>query len=332
MRKLGEWDKTHSPFFYGEQCMAKKFDLEAYKKTIEANNIPKKKDKYVVLDECIQAVIGIPGVPLGHITQIFGKSDTGKTSLLFHAAAQAQKQGILPVFLITEGKIDWTRAERMGVDLEQCIKKEDCNFLENAFEFIDKILADVGNGNLPNDVLILWDSIGSTPSKDEVRENDDGTTEKKASMMRAAKCIRENIRVLNRKINMTRNYTSPNYVGLMVLNQAYTQPPTFPGGMSKLVPYGGDAVWYAASAVWKMSGKGRLSATKNSVDFDFGLVSKLSVEKNHITDLNLEGEFVITADAFIPNEKSAIAEYKKENKDKWGESPIFDPDTGIVIQ
>lgn len=312
--------------------MAKSFDLENYKKSIEVNNIEKKKDKYVVLDECLQEVIGLPGVPLGHITQVFGKSDTGKTSLLFHAAAKAQQQGVLPIFIMTEGKVDWTRAEKMGVNLDQVIRYEDGMYLEEVFTFIDKIVSDVTMGELPHDTLILWDSVGSLPSKDEVKENkDDGTTEKKASMMRAAKAIRENMRIVQRKINATRNYSYPKYVGLMILNQAYTQPPTSPKGFPKLVPYGGDAIWYAASAVWKMSGVKKISAQKDNKTFDFGLISKLSVEKNHITDLAMEGEFIITQDAFIPNESYALEKYKKNNKDKWETTTLFSSDTGEVL-
>jgi len=313
--------------------MSKKgFDLAAYKKTVEVNNVEKKADKYVVLDECIQSVIGIPGIPLGHITQIYGKSDTGKTSLLFHAAAQAQKQGILPVFIMTEGKVDWSRAEKMGVKVSDCILNEECNTLEEVFTFVDKIVSDVSMGELPMDTLILWDSVGSLPSKDEIKTADDGTTEKKASMMRAAKAIRENMRIVQRKINQTRNYSFPKFVGLMILNQAYTQPPSFIGGMSKLVPYGGDAIWYSASAVWKMSGKGKLSAKKDGKDFDFALVSKLSVEKNHISDLAMVGEFVITGDAFLPNEPSAIKEYKDTHRDMWGEAQISSTETGEVFE
>ena len=311
--------------------MAKGFDLANYKASIEVNNVQKKADKYVVVDECLQSVIGIPGIPLGHITQIYGKSDTGKTSLLFHAAAKAQEQGILPVFIMTEGKVDWGRAEKMGVNMEQCIKNEECMYLEEAFTFIDKIVSDVSMGELPHDVLLLWDSVGSLPSKDEVKDNDDGTTEKKASMMRAAKAIRENMRIVQRKINATRNYSYPKYVGLMILNQAYISPPSFSGGMPKLVPYGGDAIWYAASAVWKMSGKGKLAATKNGMEFDFGLISKLSVEKNHISDLAMTGEFVVTPDAFLPNEKGAIKKYKDSHRDQWGDAMITSAETGEVL-
>lgn len=311
--------------------MAKAFDLASYKKTIEVNNVAKKKDKYVIVDECLQEVIGIPGIPLGHIVQVYGKSDTGKTSLLFHAAAKAQEQGVLPVFIMTEGKVDWSRAEKMGVNLENCVKNEECMYLEEAFTFIDKIVSDVAMGELPHDVLILWDSVGSIPSKDEVKEGEDGTTEKKASMMRAAKAIRENMRIISRKINATRNYSYPKYVGLMILNQAYTQPPSFIGGHSKMVPYGGDAIWYASSAVWKMSGKGKLSATKDGKSFDFGLVSKISVEKNHISDLAMEGEFVICPDAFLPNESGSVKKYKDTHREQWGGATIVSAETGEVL-
>ncbi len=311
--------------------MAKKFDLDAYKKTIEVKQLEKKPEKYVVLDECLQSVIGIPGVPLGHITQVYGKSDTGKTSLLFHTAAKAQQQNILPIFIMTEGKVDWERAVKMGVNLDSCIINEECNFLEEVFTFIDKMISDVNSGELPMDVILLWDSIGSLPSKDEVIVKEDGTTEKKPSMMKAAKVIRENMRIVQRKVNSTRNVHYPKHVGLMMLNQAYTKPPDGPYGQSKLVPYGGDAVWYSASAVWLMKGCGKLSATKSGKGFDFGLKSKISVEKNHITDLAMEGVFIITADAFIPDNKTAIADYKESHREEWGGAEIIATETGEVL-
>src|SRR5690242_17320901 len=122
--------------------MSKKFDLSKYKDSIKVADTPSKPDKFVVLDEALHSVLGVPGIPLGHITQVFGKSDTGKTSLLFHAAGQAQKQGILPVMIITEGKVDWERASAMGFDKDTAIVNESCEYLEDAFRFIDKVTAD----------------------------------------------------------------------------------------------------------------------------------------------------------------------------------------------
>lgn len=298
--------------------MAKKFDLENYKKSIEVADTPLKEDKFVVLDECLHSVLGVPGIPLGHITQLFGPSDSGKTSLLFHTAAMAQKQDILPVMIITEGKVDWARAESMGFNKDFAIVNESCEFLEDVFKFIDKITADVGSGELPHDVMIFFDSVGNTLSRDEVDIKEDGTWEKKSTMMKAAKIISEAMRTLSKKINDTRKISYPKTVGLFIVNQAYTQPPQFPGGQPSLVPYGGNAIWYRSSLVIRTKKARKLTATKDGMDLGFGIISKMSVDKNHISNTTNAGEFVITADAIIPNEPKALKEYKDSHKAQWG--------------
>lgn len=300
--------------------MAKKgFDLEAYKKTIKVADTPLKEDKFVVLDECLHQVLGMPGIPLGHITQIYGLSDTGKTSLMFHSAAQAQLQNVLPVLVITEGKVDWDRAELMGFKREQAIVQEGLEFIEEVRDFVDKITSDVSMGELPQDVIIFWDSVGNTLSKEEVEIKEDGTWEKKSTMMKAAKVLAETMRVLSKKINDTRKASYPKSVGLVILNQAYVEPPKFPGAPSRVVPYGGQAIWFRSSLVLKTQKTKKLSATKGGVDMGFGIVSKITVDKNHLTNTAHSGEFVITADKIIPNEASAIKDYKDSHKGQWGE-------------
>lgn len=300
--------------------MAKKsFSLEEYKKTIKVADTPLKRDTFIVLDECLHQVLGMPGIPLGHITQIYGLSDTGKTSLMFHAAAQAQEQGILPVMVITEGKVDWDRATLMGFDRDSAIIQEGLEFIEDVRDFIDKITSDVSMGELPQDVMIFWDSVGNTLSREEVEIKEDGTWEKKSTMMKAAKVLSESMRVLSKKINDTRKESYPKSVGLTILNQAYVEPPKFPGAPSKLVPYGGQAIWFRSSLVLKTQKTKKLSATKGGIDMGFGIVSKITVDKNHLTNTAHSGEFVITADKIIPNETGAIKDYKETHKQQWGE-------------
>lgn len=309
----------------------KKFDLDAYRKKLKVSDTPMKKPKYVELDPCMHEILGMPGLPLGHINQIFGPSDTGKTSLLFHAAAQAQSQDILPVIIVTEGKVDWDRASAMGFDREQAIVEENLEYLEDVFSFIDNITADVSMGNLPQDVMVFWDSVGNTLSKDEVNIKKDGTTEHKATMMKAAKVISQHLRSLSGKINNTRKVSFPKFVGLTLINTCYTKPPAFPGGMSTQVPYGGDQIWFKSSLILKTKRRKKLTATKDGVKMGFGIVSAISVEKNHLTNTSHSGEYVITGNAIIPNEKTAIDAYKDEYKDQWGSLEIMDDETGEVF-
>ena len=298
--------------------MSKKFDLEAFKKSIEVEDTPLKKDKFVEVDECLQELMGLNGWPLGHISMVYGLSDTSKTTLMFNGMAQAQKCGILPVAIITEGKVDWERAQALGVDLDFLIRNEQCDFLEDVFEFIDKLISKVNKGDLPYDVMIFYDSVGNTLSKDEITENDDGTWDKKATMMKASKVITENMRTLSKKINDTRKVSCPQTVGLFIINQAYTQPPKFPGGREALIPYGGKGIYYRASLIIRTARTKRLTATKDKKTYGYGIVAKISVEKNHISSTTNSGEFVVTANAIIPNEPTAIKKYKEENKEDWG--------------
>lgn len=304
--------------------MSKKFDLSAYKKTINVAETPLKKDQYVELTECMHSILGMPGLPLGHINEIFGKSDTGKTSLLFHAAARAQAQGILPVVIVTEGKVDWERANSMGFDKAGfAIVEENLQYLEDVYDFMDKICADVGNGNLPHDVMIFWDSLGNTLSKDEVEIRKDGTVEKKATMMKAARVNAERLRVLSTRINNTRKISFPKTVGVTIINTCYVKPPSFPGGMPSEVPYGGEAAWYKASLILKTKRKQKLTAAKDGIKMGFGIVSSISVEKNHLTNTSHSGDYVITGNAIIPNEKGAIEDYKAAHKAEWGAATIM---------
>jgi hypothetical protein len=88
--------------------------------------------------------------------------------------------------------------------------------------------------------------------------------------------------------------------------------------MSKTVPYGGSSIWYKSTLVLKTSRVKKLSATKEGKDFGFGIVSKITVEKNHMSNVTNSGEFVITADSIIPNEPTALKDYKERARDSWG--------------
>lgn len=300
----------------------KKFDLDAYKKKIKPREVQYKKDSFIPVDECLQAVLGLPGIPRCHVTQIYGKSDTGKTSLLFHLAAQLQANGELPVVYITEKKVDWDRAKSMGFDKEgYALVEESFTTLEEVFEDILAKLAEQARGELPKNITFLWDSVGNTLSKDEFDDDKQGNRDIKATMMKAAKVIKGYMRHVGPKINDTRKIEVPNNATLIFLNQAYMTPPP-PGSYGvpgKLVPYGGDGIWYAASLVIQTKRIGKLEAQVGGIKKKFGTRSRITIEKNHINGIEQSGDFVITPNSIIPDEPKAIKAYKDENKESWGE-------------
>jgi recombination protein RecA len=311
--------------------MAKSFDLEAYKKKIKQREVSYKPDSYIPVDECLQAVLGLPGLPRGHITQIYGKSDTGKTSLLFHLAAQCQANGELPIIYITEKKVDWDRAHSMGFDKEgYAIIEESYSTLEEVFEDMLNKLAEQARGELPKDIVFFWDSIGNTLSADEFVDDKLGNRDIKATMMKAAKVIKGYLRHVGPKINETRKLEVPHNASLIFLNQAYMQPPP-PGSYGvpgKLVPYGGDGIWYAASIVIQTKRIGKLEAQVDNIKKKFGTKSRITIEKNHMNGIEQSGDFIVTPNSIIPDEPKAIKAYKDANKDSWGDVELEDGSEG----
>jgi RecA/RadA recombinase len=126
------------------------------------------------------------------------------------------------------------------------------------------------------------------------------------------------MRIISHKINDTRKINSPHNASLLFINHSYKTPPAFPGAPTTDTPYGGDGIYYSSSLVIKVRKTKFIKATKNGVDVTFGLVTKMSVEKNHISGVSNSGDFVITPDSIIPNDPGAIKEYKDAHKESFG--------------
>lgn len=307
------------------------FSLDDYKKKSESTQASFKPQTWIRMSSAYQKVTGLPGIPEGHIIQIYGKSDTGKSTMALELAKNAQEQGILPVFVITEKKWSWERCTDLGIDIENCLAKDDIDFIEEGCDYIESILKDQAEGRLPYDVAFIWDSLGGTPSKKEFEAGEEGGSG--GGMMVASRVLRERFtRRISSKINNTRRETTPYNATLFVVNQAYQAPPSFVGGQTTLKPYGGDGVYYCSTLVFRMGGvmsnSSKVKATKDGMQVGFAIKSALVVEKNHITNVTPDGKILCTPHGFIEDDKAAIDEYKKTYKEDW--KLEFDPNWNAV--
>lgn len=300
----------------------KKFTkLSDYKKKSKYETKRYKEQEWIDMSSGFKEVTCLPGLPLGHTIMNFGKSDTGKSTMALEAAAFAQKQGIVPVFIITEKKFSYERAEKFGVDFEDVLMHDGVETLEDAIDILDGYLDDQEKGVLPFDLFFVWDSVGATPSKREFEaaKKNDGSN---GGMMVAAKFLREKFgRYISHRINNTRKEEFPYTSTCLIVNQAYTAPPAMPSGPPSLVPYGGDGIFYAATLVFRQGGimgrSSKITAQKNGKKVGFALKSKLIVEKNHITNVTAQGEILCTDHGFLVNNKEAINAYKEEHASDW---------------
>lgn len=69
----------------------------------------------------VDMALGIGGVPRGRIIEIYGPESSGKTTLVSHIIANAQKQGGLAAFIDTEHALDPSYAKKIGVDIDNLL-------------------------------------------------------------------------------------------------------------------------------------------------------------------------------------------------------------------
>lgn len=309
-----------------------------------------KTDRFFDLGDAFLDATGLPGPAMGHINMLLGHSDTGKTTALVKTAVDAQKKGILPVFIITEQKWDFPHAKLMGMDVEEVVDTEtgeieyDGFFLfNNHFEYIEQITDYINElldaqekGELDYDLLFLWDSVGSVPCK--------MTWEGKGGKQHNASVLSDKIGMgLNQRISGSRRTDRPHTNTLVVVNQPWVELPDNPFGQPKIKAKGGEALWLNSTLVFlfgnqKGAGTTKISAVKDKRKVKFATRTKISIMKNHVNGLGYEdGKILVTAHGFMKGkdaaeEKKSVEEYKSENSDFWKKQLGIDGDFAISIE
>ncbi|MDA0709683.1 MAG: recombinase RecA [bacterium] len=69
----------------------------------------------------LDVALGAGGVPRGRIVEIFGPEGSGKTTVILHIIAEAQKRGGAAAFVDAEHALNIDLAEKLGVDLENVL-------------------------------------------------------------------------------------------------------------------------------------------------------------------------------------------------------------------
>jgi hypothetical protein len=310
------------------------FSLEKFKeKKLLSTNVKFKPQRWIALSDAFQETTSIPGIPQGHIILLRGHSDTGKTTALLEAAISAQKAGVLPVFIITEMKWNWDHAMQMGLEVDSIVDestgevvdykgffiyvdRETLQSIEDVSAFILDLLDEQKKGNLPYDLLFLWDSIGSVPCELSIRSN------KNNNEWNAGAMSTQFGNGVNQKIVMSRKESSPYTNTLVCINKVWTQKPESPMGQPKLMNKGGFAMWYDATFVVTFgnisnAGTSKIKAIKGGQQVEFAKRTNIQIDKNHINGITTRGKIIMTPHGFIADDEKDLKKYKDKHSDEW---------------
>jgi recombination protein RecA len=87
----------------------------------------------------LDLALGIGGVPRGRIVEVFGPESSGKTTLIYHVIAEAQKAGGVCAFIDAEHAMDPLYAQQIGVDIDELLVSQP-DYGEQALEVADMLI------------------------------------------------------------------------------------------------------------------------------------------------------------------------------------------------
>jgi recombination protein RecA len=166
----------------------------------------------------LDLALGIGGVPRGRIVEVFGPESSGKTTLIYHVLAEAQKLGGVCAFIDAEHAMDPLYAREIGVDIDELLVSQP-DYGEQGLEIADML---VRSGAV--DVVAIDSVAALTPRAELEGQMGDQTVGLQARMMSQA------MRKLAGNLNRTQTlciFTNQirEKVGVM-----FGSPETQPGG------------------------------------------------------------------------------------------------------
>jgi recombination protein RecA len=128
----------------------------------------------------LDLALGIGGMPRGRIVEVFGPESSGKTTLVYHILAEAQKLGGVCAFIDAEHAMDPLYAREIGVDIDELLVSQP-DYGEQALEVADML---VRSGAI--DVVAVDSVAALTPRSELEGQMGDQTVGLQARMMSQA--------------------------------------------------------------------------------------------------------------------------------------------------
>lgn len=233
-------------------------------------------------------------------------------------------------------KHDWNHWKTMGFEMEDVVDEEtgeiidqtgffiyrdrsSLNSIEDIAAFIIDLLTEQKKGNLPYDLLFIWDSVGSIPCQMSIEQG------KNNPMWNAGAIATQFGNFINQQIVMSRKESSKYTNTLFIVNKVGVAPALTPMSQPRMTNKGGNAMYWDAAIVITFgnvtnSGTSKINVQHKGKKVEFAKRTKIAIDKIHADcGIATASTVIVTPHGFIPDTPEAVKEYKKIYAHEWFE-------------
>jgi len=275
--------------------------------------VTKKMDVVPTGSIALDIALGIGGLPRGRTAEIYGPEASGKTSLVLHILAEAQKKGGVVALVDAEHALDPVWAEKIGVNLKELLVSQP-DTGEQALEITETL---VRSGGL--DVIAI-DSVAALVPKAEIEgEMGDAMIGVQARLMSQA------LRKLTAAIAKSRTVVIFTNQIRHKIGVFFGNPETTPGGLA-LKFYASVRLDIRKIGVIKADGetvtgsRHRVRVVKNKVAppfrvAEFDIMSNCGISRaGNLLDVGVDLGIIQKSGAFLKYNKKIIAQGREAAK------------------
>lgn len=201
----------------------------------------------------IDYIIGRRGLPSGRISHIYGKSGSGKSSLVASIIGAAQAKGIECALIDAENSYDASWSRRFNVDPDSLVLGEP-DSLEESFDMTRDIISQFSTG-ITSPTLVVYDSISALPSTSELEQEDSSSSQAQGI----------HARIISRELRKTGPLVKNKNVCLLFVSQLRDNPRASWGNTESIL--GGNALKFHAGLWIKLAAIKTLKVKEEAIGF-----------------------------------------------------------------